>query len=126
MAIGLMLFGDNNYDMADGGLAHLLLHFANVIVGEVNQHPYRTGKPKIDYYTHPDDVRPISDMIMRSGISGYYAMQQNSAKGQTLMSQYYQVMNRTLWEEMNGNTKIEGRIYDKGITNEVNGSDGVA
>lgn len=122
MSVGLMIFGDNNIDMADGALAHLLLYFANNIVSEVNIHPYRTGKPLIQPYSHPAEVREIPDAILIDGIAAFYAGQQQSQKAPLLMAKYYQTMNRLLWMELNGNTKIEARIFDKGPTNETNGT----
>lgn len=121
MSMGLVLFGDNNVDMADGALAHMLLYFANTIVSEVNAHPYRTGMKPIPIYQHPADRRRIPDPILINGIAAYYAGQQQSQKAPLLMGQYYQTMNRMLWLELNGNTKIEARIFDKTPTNETNG-----
>ena len=121
MATALAVFGDSHYDMADGGLAHLLLLMANNVVGDINRHPYRTGMTRISHYTHPEDTRPINDLIMISGIAAYYAGQQVSAKMQTLMAQYYQQLNGILWDELNGNTKISLRAFDKVETSPLNG-----
>ena len=114
MSLALMIFGDNNINMADGALAHMLLLFANQIVSQFNMHPYRTGMKKIQFYTHPSDVREIPDQVMIYGMAGLYAGQQRSDKAPTLMAQYYQLLNTLLWEQLNGNTNIEARIFDKG------------
>ena len=121
MSRGLMLFGDNNIDLADGSLAHLLLMFANTIITEINQHPYRTGLPAIEYYGHPEDVRAVNDLTMIYGLAGMYASHQASQKAPALMAQFYQTMNRMLWNELNGNTKIQARPTDAGSYSRING-----
>lgn len=122
MAIGLTIFGDFAMDNTDGSLAHLLLFLANGIVDEVNAHPYWTGD-LVEYYEHPTDRRRIPDQIMASGIAGYYATHQTSAKAPTLMASYYRTMNRNLWLVLNGNTPIRIRTFDKGNTDPLNGID---
>lgn len=121
MARALIRFGDNNPDLMDGTLVHLLLDFANQIVDEVNIHPYRTGMDAIAYYVTPEDVREINDLTMALGIAAHYAIQQGSQKSQTLLPLYYQTLNRALWMELNGNTKIQARPYDSGAYSYVNG-----
>jgi hypothetical protein len=123
MSKALVLMGDNNYDMADGSLAMMLLMMANNVVMEVNSHPYRTGKTPIKFYTSPEDVREISDMIMIAGIAALYAAQQVSQKAGMLNAMYLKTMNQQLWFELNGNTKIQIRPVDTGPFNPTNGSD---
>jgi hypothetical protein len=121
MSMALVIFGDNNMAMADGQLVHLLLHFANMVVDEVNAHPYRDDIDPVEYYVSPEDVRPVADQIMIAGIAGFYAAQQASSKAPALMSSYYRTMNQRLWFELNGLTDIQARPRDAGSYSRING-----
>lgn len=123
MSKALVLLGDSNFNMADGSLAMMLLFLANSVVDDVNRHPYRTGKPKIEYYSSPADARAIHDTIMIVGIAALYASQQLSQKAGTLTSMYYKALNGILWDELNGNTKIQIRPYDTGPVSPINGTE---
>ena len=113
MSLAMLTFGDSNIDHADGALAHLLLLFANLTVSEINAHPYREGKDTVLPYVHPADKRDIPDLTMIAGIAAKYASQQGSAKAAILESSFYQTMNRELWMELNGNTRLEALSVDR-------------
>jgi len=123
MSMALTIFGDNNIDLADGSLAVMLLSMANTIVMEVNAHPYRTDMPPIEFYTHPEDIRAINDATMIYGIASLYAAQQMSSKAGGLVGQYLKLLNQQLWSELNGNTRIQVRPKDSGVSNPTNGLD---
>lgn len=113
MAKAMALFGDGTYESHDGSLPMMLLIMANMIVAEVNQHPYMDDLPQIDEYGDLTDVRSIPDLVMITGLAGMYASQQNSQKTGLLMGQYYRLMNQLLWGRRNGNTPLEVRITDR-------------
>lgn len=90
------------------------LHFANEIIDEVNQHPYRTGFPLIDYYTSLQDIRPVDDSIIVHGLMAKYAIQQRSEAAGLNDGLYNRTINSRLWHAIAGNTRIRVRPVDGG------------
>tara|TARA_B100000949_G_scaffold54965_2_gene48420 strand:+ start:7264 stop:7863 length:600 start_codon:yes stop_codon:yes gene_type:complete len=118
----LRQFGDFSPGTTDGAVLSMFIEFANYIVDDIRQHTYYTGYPVLDYYESVHDARPINDSIIRCGLLYHYAIQQGSDKMQIYAPMYHQQLNRHLWNELNGNTKIRLRIVDDG-TNKRNFSD---
>lgn len=127
----LRRYGDFNPGTIAGDVSLMLLEFANLVIDEVNQHPYREGMPRIPYYVSLEDARDIPDPIIIVGMMAHYATQQMSQKMEIYVPMYNKTMNRLLWDSLNGNTKLRGKVVDGGsnsrysngqITDPVNGT----
>lgn len=105
-------FGNSHPEAVDADTVLMFLGFANQIIQDVNQHPYRTGLDPLLFYKDVRESRDVSDLIMVSGLLSYYAQQQHSERVQTATPQYFRNLNAILWQELNGNTKIEVRPLD--------------
>lgn len=111
----LRRYGDGAAETVDGETMNLMLDLANEIIEEVRQHPYfDTTKTELDYYQHITDSRPISDLIIIHGLLYRYAVQQASDKQQLFLPLFYQLMNRILWDQKNGNKAINFTVVDGG------------
>ena len=118
----LRRYGDFHAGTVDGDVMLMFIEFANMIIDEIRMHPYYDGV-EIDYYQSPTDVRAISDPIVVAGLLYHYAAQQMSDKLQVYTPQFQRIMNQRLWEQYNGNTKIQMRIPDGGTNKRnVNGA----
>ena len=114
--------GDFHAGTVDGDVMLMFIEFANMIIDEIRMHPYYDGV-EVDYYQSPTDVRAISDPIVVAGLLYHYAAQQMSDKLQVYTPQFQRIMNQRLWEQYNGNTKIQMRITDGGTNKRnVNGA----
>ena len=122
MSRALLRFGDAATMQPSGDLALLLLDMANMLVEEINMHPYWNGA-KVAYYEHPADRRPIPDNIITAGLAGLYASQQGSDKAAQLLTSYYRTLNSVLWHDLAGNSKLRIRTFDKGYTDPITGLD---
>lgn len=118
----LRRYGDFNPGTVEGDVMLMFIEFANMIIDEIRMHPYYNGV-EIDYYQSPTDVRAINDQIVVSGLLYHYAAQQMSDKLQIYTPAFQRTMNQRLWEQYNGNTKIQMRIMDDGTNKRnVNGA----
>jgi len=124
----LRRYGDFSPGTVDGDTLLMFIEFANMVVDEVNTHPYRESKPPILYYTGINDAREIPDPVIIAGLLAHYAAQQLSEKVETYFPLYYKTMNTHLWLQLNGNTKIHLRQVDESTrpesglkTNPLNG-----
>jgi len=115
-------FGDFSPGSVRGDTGLMLLGFANNVIDEVRAHPYWPGT-RLDYYEQANDKRLIPDNIIRAGIKFFYADQQGSAKAGTYGQSFLRTMNRELWYQLNGNTKIQMIPRDSGLV--VNGLNGL-
>ena len=102
----LSRYGDFSPASVQGDAAMMFISFANLIVDEVNRHPYREGEDEISYYTSFNDVREIHDSIIESGLLSHYSVQQFSEKAGVYQPMYYNTLNSRLWHEKNGNTSL--------------------
>lgn len=109
----LRRYGDFSPGSIDGDTLLMFIEFANMVVDEVNTHPYREGKPAIPYYTAISDARAIPDPVVIAGLLAHYAAQQLSEKVQTYFPLYYKTMNTHLWLQLNGNTSLHLRQVDE-------------
>lgn len=108
-------FGDFSPSSINGDVQNMFIEFANAIVDDVLNHPYFNGDENLTYYISATDKRPIRDNIMLAGLTAYYSFQQMSEKTQGYQAMYYQSLNRTLWQMMNGgSTKMQLRPVDGG------------
>lgn len=110
----LRRFGDFSPHSVPGDVMMMFIEFANHVVEEVNQHPYRDHVEPVPYYTDAHQRRPIADQIMLNGLIALYAFQQMSEKTPGYQQLFFQTMNRILWAERNGNTRIQMRPVDGG------------
>ena len=117
----LRRFGDFHPGTVDGDVMLMLLEFANAIIDDIRLHPYHDTTNPIDYYESPEEWRAIPDIILINGMLYHYALQQGSDKLQMYMPLYNQTLNSQLWQQHNGNTKIQMKVVDDG-TNERNSS----
>lgn len=124
----LRRYGDFSPGTVDGDTILMFIEFANMVVDDVNTHPYREGKPAIPYYTSVADARAIPDPVVIAGLLAYYANQQLSQKVESYFPLYYRAMNNHLWLQLNGNTSIQLRQVDESTrpdntlkTNPLNG-----
>ncbi len=117
----LRRFGDFHPGTVDGDVMLMFLEFANAIIDDIRLHPYHDTTKPIDYYESPEEWRAIPDIILINGMLYHYALQQGSDKLQMYMPLYNQTINSQLWQQHNGNTKIQMKVVDDG-TNERNSS----
>lgn len=111
-------YGDFHPGTIDGDVMLMFMEFANQIIDEIRMHPYHDGSD-IDYYQSPTDVRAVRDPILIQGMLYHYALQQGSEKIQMYMPMYNKILNQMLWQDLNGNTKIQMKVVDDG-TNKRN------
>jgi hypothetical protein len=109
----LRRYGDTSPGTVDGDVISMFIDLANEIVTEVNAHPYRENMPKIDFYTHYTDKRPIHDAIIVNGLLFYYSIQQMSSKAKVYEATYYRTMNAMFNTDANGNGRPELKLLDK-------------
>jgi hypothetical protein len=109
----LRRFGESNPGTMGGDVMLLCIDLANMVIDEVRQHPYWPDTP-LDYYISPADKRPVPDNVMVAGICFFYAVQQSSNKAGTLGQFYFRQLNQTLWNRLNGNTRIRVKVVDGG------------
>lgn len=120
-AEALREFGDFSPGSVNGDVGLMLLGFANNVIDEVRAHPYWPGE-RLDYYEHPTDNRQVPDNIVKAGVKYFYADQQGSSKTGPLGQAFIRTLNRELWYQLNGNTKIQVRPMDSPIQQDpVNG-----
>lgn len=110
----LTRYGSFASGQMDADAALTFLHFANEIVDDVNQHPYRTGFPPIDYYLSLQDIRPIDDTIIVHGLMAKYAIQQRSEAAGLNDNLYNRTMAARLYYAVAGNSPIRVRPVDGG------------
>ncbi len=100
----LRRYGDFNPGTLDGDVGLMFLEFANMV---------------------------IDDIIIVQGLLYHYALQQGSEKVSVYLPTYNTTLNRQLWRQKNGNTKIRMTVVDDGTnkgninngkTNTVNGT----
>lgn len=106
--------GDSAPDLADAGLALMMLELANDVVEEVRAHPYWPKDQTLDYYTSLADARPIPDPIMSAGLVAMHALQQGSQAAGVLVGRYRSVLNQVLWNRLSGSTRPRMRVTDNG------------
>lgn len=124
IAKAVVRIGEFSPDMIDGATALLFLDFANLVIEDVRGHPYWTGDlaQPLPYYKTIEDTRPIADNIVVAGLAFYYALQQESDRLATFQQIYTRALNTTLWNMLNGNTKIMMRAPDSAVqTDPING-----
>lgn len=109
----LRRYGDVSAGSAYPETGLMLLEFANVVVEEMNTHPYKRGEA-VDYYIHLEDVREIPDAIVIAGMLFYYAEQQVSQKAGTYRAEYYMTMNRIMHRLTLGQGPYRVRPMDGG------------
>ncbi len=112
----LRRFGDFSVSAIDGDTLTMFLDLANLVIEEINSHPYWNEAP-LDYFYHPSEVRPVPDLIMQNGLLFHYAMQQASPKIDIYSRLHYQTMNGILWRKLNngiGNQPLQARVVDGG------------
>ena len=143
----LRRYGDFSPGTLDGDVGLMFLEFANMVIDDIRMHPYApsttttttsgdtttttTTVNGIDYYESLQDVREIDDIIIVQGLLYHYALQQGSEKVSVYLPTYNTTLNRQLWRQKNGNTKIRMTVVDdgtnkgninKGKTDTVNGT----
>jgi hypothetical protein len=111
----LRRYGEFSAGTVDGDTKLMFLEFANMVLDEVRAHPYHDGS-ELPYYLALTDVRDIPDPIVIAGLLYHYAMQQTSEKISFYMPNYFRTMNQLLWDQLNGNTRIQMRIVDDGTS----------
>ena len=117
----LRQWGSGNPAAVDGNTVLMLLGFANQVIQDINAHPYYRGDP-LDFFTDVRETRPVPDLILIAGILHYYALQQGNARTQIYAPNYYRTLNSSLWQRLNGNTKIQVRpVDDRAGTSDING-----
>ena len=129
MEMALANWGDGSPASLFGDMGPLFLLHANMIVEDVRQHPYWVATNEIDYYESLSDKTSIPDIIMIAGLTARHAVQQRSQNAQALYQDYYRVLNQTLWNRYNGNTKVQMRpmdggsnpYYEQGTVSSING-----
>lgn len=109
-------YGEFSVETIEADVSLMVLNFANQIVREVWTHPYATAEDaQIKPYTSLDDVRPIDDMVMISGLLARVLKQQrNYQSAQVEFQNYYRTLNQMMWFKLNGNTAIRMRQVDDG------------
>lgn len=124
----LRRYGDFAVATVEGDTALLMLEFANLVLDDVEQHPYWTADAPLELYTALTDIRPVPDPIIVSGLLAHLAIQQQSDKQRTYFPLYQRDLNSQLWRRLNGNTPIRVRPMDGGSnasgstrTNAING-----
>jgi hypothetical protein len=110
----LRRYGDFQADSVEGEAALLLLELANLVIDEIQQHPYWTPEDEIEPYEALTDVRAVPDPIIVAGLLAHLSIQQASAKQKTYYPLYTQTINAYLWRRLNGNTPIRMRPMDGG------------
>ncbi|GAA4652545.1 hypothetical protein GCM10023116_48290 [Kistimonas scapharcae] len=105
-------YGDFAPNTIEGEAALMFVELANMIVDEINQHPYWLDDP-IEYYTHMTDARPIPDMIITNGLLFQYSLQQGSPKSNLYGPMFYQTMNKRLYQKNFGTGKIALQVHDR-------------
>ena len=114
MLQALRRYGEFGVSTIDSEIAPLLLDLANMVLSDINTHPYFDADP-LEPYTHQTEARAIDDQLMVAGILAHYATQQGSPKAQLYNPMYLRLMNRTLWETLSGGGgKIQMRVTDDG------------
>lgn len=110
----LRRYGDFAVDTIDGEVALMLLEFANLILDDIEQHPYWRSDAPLEPYAALTDNRPVPDPIIVAGLLAHLSIQQQSEKRQTYFPLYQQALNTQLWRRLNGNTPIRVRPMDGG------------
>lgn len=113
ISTALRTWGNSHPGAVDADTIHLFLSFANRVINDVNLHPYRTDATPLDFLADVRERSPIPDILMIDGLLHYYAGQQGSQKIQVFTPAYYRSLNSILWNDLNGNTKIEIRAVDR-------------
>lgn len=108
----LRRYGDMNPGTVDGETIMMFLEFANLIVEDLRSHPYWDAV-YLDYYTHPQDVRPIPDPIMVAGLLAHYAAQQMSSKTEIYVPAYRKITAQILYNRKYGNGPIHMAVVDR-------------
>lgn len=108
----LRRYGDVSAGAAYPETSAMLLEFANMVVEEVNIHPYT--KAPVPYYIHTEDVREIPDPIVIAGMLYLYAEQQNSKKTEIYRAKFYMTLNTIMHRLTNGQSGIKVRPMDGG------------
>lgn len=124
----LRQYGDFAVSTVDGELALMLMEFANLVLDEIEQHPYWTADEELEPYQALTDIRPVPDPIIVSGLLAHLSIQQQSEKQKTYFPLFQRMLNSQLWRRLNGNTAIRVRPMDGGsnpalstTTNAING-----
>lgn len=109
-------YGDFDAGSVRGEITPMFVNFANMIVEDVNMHPYmRPPLSPVEHYTSEADTRSIPDPIILHGLLAQYAIQQQAeGKMQLFVPRYYRTLNAQLWMALNGNTDIRMRPTDGG------------
>lgn len=106
-------YGDFSGSSITGDVAQMFLQFANGIIEDVRSHPYWDGTA-LHYYRSIDEIRPIPDEIIRTGLQYYYGFQQMSAKTAPNSQMYAYRMAQILYNRRFGNQPIRMKVVDGG------------
>lgn len=97
-ASALRRYGEFTPGVIAGDVASLFIEFANEIIDDVNDSPYRKDKADIEYYISIHEAREVHDQIIIDGLVAYFAVQQGSEKQGLYIAKYYRTLNRLLWQ----------------------------
>ena len=124
----LRRYGDFAVSTVEGDAALMMLEFANLVIDDIEQHPYWRNEEPLEPYTALTDTRPVPDPIIVSGLLAHLSLQQQSDKQRTYFPLYQKALNEQLWRRLNGNTPIRLRPMDGGsnsrdsaMTSPING-----
>lgn len=111
----LRRYGEFAAETIDGEAALMFIEFANMVIDEVNAHPYHQGDP-VPYYTALSDARGVPDPAMIAGLLYHFSVQQGSQKIEFYMPAFFRSLNQHMWMALNGNTTLQARIVDDGTS----------
>jgi hypothetical protein len=112
--MALKQFGDFSASRTAGDSMFYMIDAANQVLEVIMTHPY-WDKGEVSYYKSLDDIRPVPDQIIKSGILAWYALDQGSKKAQTLGNAHFSMMNLILYRLKfgTGNVSHEMENVDK-------------
>lgn len=107
-------FGDTSGGRGDGDALLFMIDAANMVLESVMVHAYWEGGV-IDYYKSLDDVRPVPDLIIQTGLTAWLAVQRDSQKANQLGQIHNQMMSTILYRLKFGTGRVvhKKEIYDK-------------
>lgn len=94
----LRRYGEFTPGVIAGDVASMFIEFANEVIDDVNDSPYRKGGDDIPYYISINEAREVHDQIIIDGLVALFAIQQGSEKQGTYIAKYYRTLNRLLWQ----------------------------
>ncbi len=99
MYSALRRYGEFSPGQISGDVAPMFIEFANEILDDFNDHPYRANYEDVPPYISISDSREVPDPIIINGLIAQFASQQGHKDTIKYLSLYQKQLNQKTWTQ---------------------------